>query len=133
VDLNQVTLPAIDIEESKRFYRAMGFTQIVDSPHYARFECSSGDSTFSLLQVDDPHQFRATPYGVTVYFEDPDVDAVYDRLAGNGFAFEHPPRDERYLWRETRLRDPSGNAIIIYWAGESRKYPPWRLDRSSDP
>ena len=33
---------------STAFYRAMGFIQIVDTDHYARFECPEGDATFSL-------------------------------------------------------------------------------------
>jgi len=30
MNLNQVTLPARDVAEAVRFFRAMGFTQIVD-------------------------------------------------------------------------------------------------------
>ena len=48
MNLNQVTLPVNNMEKSTEFYRTLGFTQIVDTPHYARFECPEGDSTFSL-------------------------------------------------------------------------------------
>jgi catechol 2,3-dioxygenase-like lactoylglutathione lyase family enzyme len=48
MNLNQITLPVTDMEISTKFYRDLGFTQIVDTPHYARFECPDGDSTFSL-------------------------------------------------------------------------------------
>ena len=33
----------------------------------------------------------------------------------------------RWLWREARLVDPSGNVICLYHAGENRLNPPWRV------
>ena len=42
-------------------------------------------------------------------------------------AFEHGPRGQPWMWREARLRDPSGNTIFLYKAGEARRYPPWRI------
>jgi catechol 2,3-dioxygenase-like lactoylglutathione lyase family enzyme len=48
MDLNQVTLPVSDMAAAVRFYLRLGFTQIVDTPHYARFCCPVGNSTFSL-------------------------------------------------------------------------------------
>jgi hydroxymethylpyrimidine/phosphomethylpyrimidine kinase len=35
------------------------------------------------------------------------------------------------MWREARLRDPSGNTIFLYRAGESRRFPPWRMTEAS--
>lgn len=43
MNLNQVTLPAIDIAQSVDFYTRPGFTQIVDSAHYARIKDPSGN------------------------------------------------------------------------------------------
>ncbi len=123
MNLNQVTLPAVDIERSVDFYRRMGFKQIVGSPHYARFECPSGDSTFSLHRVEE-----ALPAShVVVYFETPEVDAEVRRLQAAGFEFTQLPRDEPWLWREARLNDPSGNVLCLFWAGDIRKNPPWKL------
>ena len=52
MNLNQVTLPATNVERSADFYRALGFTQIVTNlPSYARFECPDGEATFSLHRV----------------------------------------------------------------------------------
>ena len=45
-----------------------------------------------------------------------------------GVVFDQTPRDERWLWREARLRDPSGNTICIFCAGNNRKNPPWRIE-----
>jgi predicted enzyme related to lactoylglutathione lyase len=126
MNLNQVTLPSLDVAASAAFYRAMGFTQIVSAPHYARFECPNGDSTFSVHQVSEA---SAHPE-VVVYFEVEDVDQQVRALQAKGFEFLGPPIDENWLWREARLKDPSGNILCLYRAGENRKNPPWRLSRA---
>jgi catechol 2,3-dioxygenase-like lactoylglutathione lyase family enzyme len=124
LDLNQVTLPVTDIDRSVAFYREMGFTLIVHSPpRYARFECPDGDSTFSLHTVDHPVKTS----GVVVYFECSDLDIRVQRLLTAGFEFTQLPTDERWLWREARLTDPSGNVLCLFWAGNNRKDPPWRV------
>ena len=43
-------------------------------------------------------------------------------------AFDRLPTDERWLWREARLKDPAGNVLCLFHAGENRKNPPWRID-----
>lgn len=123
MNLNQVTLPATDVAASVAFYRRMGFTLIVDSPHYARFECPRGEATFSV------HQSESTcpDTGVVVYFECEDLDHQVAALQARGLAFHSPPTDEPWLWREARLRDPAGNVICLFHAGENRKNPPWRV------
>lgn len=123
MNLNQVTLPATDLEASVAFYRRMGFKQIVGSPHYARFECPAGEATFSLHLAPPAPQ----PSGVVVYFETPELDAEVRRLQTAGFEFTQTPRDEPWLWREARLNDPSGNVLCLFWAGDIRKNPPWKL------
>lgn len=123
MDLNQVTLPAINVRESVDFYKKMGFTQIVDSPHYARFECPDGDATFSVHAVEQ----CSVDSGVKIYFEHEDLDALCESLESRGFNFERKPVDQSWLWREAILVDPSGNTICLYWAGENRKHPPWRV------
>jgi catechol 2,3-dioxygenase-like lactoylglutathione lyase family enzyme len=125
MDLNQVTLPVTNLQASVTFYKQMGFRQIVDSPHYSRFECPDGDATFSLHVVDELSG-RAQ---ITVYFEHEELDALCEELAGRGFRFEQTPEDKSWLWREAILVDPCGNRICLYRAGENRKYPPWRISR----
>jgi catechol 2,3-dioxygenase-like lactoylglutathione lyase family enzyme len=124
MNLNQVTIPATDMEASASFYRRMGFLQIVDTPHYSRFECPEGDSTFSLSLVEQAPQSQAT-----IYFENERLDELVAVLVDKGFSFELPPTDQPYLWREAVLRDPAGNKVILYWAGTARKNPPWRVER----
>ena len=124
MDLNQVTLPAVDLPVSVAFYQRMGFRLIVDSPHYARFECPDGNATFSLHLVDSLLQEN----GFVVYFETDKLDQKYLELNRLGFVFSQSPRDESWLWREARLNDPAGNVLCLYHAGGNRKFPPRRID-----
>ena len=124
MNLNQVTLPAIDIPASVAFYKMPGLKQIVDSPHYARFECPQGDTTFSIHLTEHP----APNADYVTYFELDNLDEFVARLAAEGLPFDQPPTDMRWLWREARLRDPAGNTICLYTAGENRKNPPWRIN-----
>lgn len=128
MNLNQITLPARDVGASVQFFQRMGFTLIVSSPHYARFECPEGDATFSVHQVD--HQIQET--GVIVYFECNSLDSTVASLDLRGFSFTQRPTDQPWLWREARLRDPAGNLICLYSAGENRKNPPWRVSAAAD-
>jgi catechol 2,3-dioxygenase-like lactoylglutathione lyase family enzyme len=126
MNLNQVTLPSRDVDRGIAFYRKMGFTLIVDSaPRYARFECPDGGATFSLHQVE-----ALSPSHTVIYFECADLDARCEALRASGIAFESPPADQAWLWREARLRDPDGNEICLYFAGENRRSPPWRVKES---
>jgi catechol 2,3-dioxygenase-like lactoylglutathione lyase family enzyme len=124
VNLNQITLPVFDFDRTVAFYRDMGFTLIVHSPpRYARFECPEGDATFSLHAVTHP----LGDTGVVVYFECADLDVRVESLRAGGFEFDQLPADQRWLWREARLTDPSGNVICLFRAGDSRRNPPWRV------
>jgi catechol 2,3-dioxygenase-like lactoylglutathione lyase family enzyme len=128
LNLNQVTLPATNVERSAEFYRALGFTQIVsDLPSYARFECPEGEATFSLHLADS-----VPASGVVVYFECQDIDAVCSALAERGIAFDSTPTDQSWLWREAYLRDPDGNVLCLYHAGANRRHPPWRLGQGAE-
>ena len=125
--LNQVTVTVADIETSVKFYATLGLKPIVKSPHYARFACPQGDSTFSV-HVGDVGATRST----VVYFENDSLDALVNQLTIAGITFDSMPVDQPWLWREARLRDPSGNLICLYQAGENRLHPPWRLPESRD-
>ena len=114
--LNQVTLPSAAGEADCAFYARLGLRQIVATTHgYARFEAPGG-ATLSLERGAAP----------TVFLECEDLDAVVAELRAAGIAVSEPVEQD-WLWREARLRDPSGNAICLFQAGENRRYPPWRL------
>ncbi len=123
--LNQVTVTGTNYRKSVEFYRTLGLKQIVDSPEngYARFE-TEGGGTLSV-QIDPDEAISAT---TAVYLECDDLDERVERLARNGLAFEHGPRNQPWMWREARLHDPSGNIIFLYKAGEARRFPPWRVE-----
>jgi hydroxymethylpyrimidine/phosphomethylpyrimidine kinase len=124
--LNQVTVTGTNYERSVDFYRRLGLQQIVDSPDtgYARFE-TAGGVTFSV-QIDPDEKILAT---TAIYLECDDLDERVEQLARSGIAFEHGPRNQPWMWREARLRDPDGNIIFFYKAGESRRFPPWRIEK----
>lgn len=123
--LNQVTAAAIDLDASIAFYELLGLKLIVKSPHYARFELPRGEATFSLHIADGPVPRENAPQ---LYFEVLDVNFEIRRLKHAGVAIEREPVAQSWLWYEAWLRDPAGNAICIYNAGENRRYPPWRID-----
>ena len=124
MDLNQVTVPAVDVAASVEFYKQLGLRLIVDSvPRYARFECPDGNSTFSVERVDE----LPNGPGILIYFECRELDATVDKLKSLGIVFDSDSIDESWLWREAHLRDPAGNRICLFYAGENRKNPPWRI------
>jgi len=124
MDLNQITIPVNNIEKSIAFYENLGLRLIVKSlPHYARFETKTGNSTFSLHQTDHPKNND----GIWIYFEVENLDETVEQLMQKGFEFEELPNDKRWLWREARLKDLDNNQLILYYAGENRKNPPWKI------
>ena len=124
MNLNQITVPSIDLEKSVPFYETLGLKLIVDAlPNYARFECPDGNATFSIHKVDE----LPTGSGVYVYFECKNLDEHVQSLTEQGIEFEHLPKDQSWLWREARLKDPDNNPIILFYGGDNRKNPPWRI------
>lgn len=124
MNLNQVTIPVTNVEQSISFYQQIGLRLIVKAlPHYARFECPEGDATFSLHQVEQ----RPNTEGIWIYFEIAALDIYVQKLTEKGIGFEELPEDKPWLWREARLKDPDGNQLILYFAGANRKNPPWRI------
>ena len=127
--LNQLTLPSLDLIRGIAFYEMLGLQLIVKAlPHYARFVVPDGKTTLSL------HLMEALPTGprVSIYFECTDLDDRVAALCAKGLVFDEPPTDKRWLWREARLRDPDGNQLVLYFAGEHRLDPPWRVGEGSD-
>lgn len=124
MNLNQVTIPVTDVEKSIAFYEKLGNRLIVRSlPEYARFECPEGESTFSLHKTDPP----AAGSHVIIYFEVHDLDIFVQKLVDEGVLIDEMPEDKRWLWREAKLKDPDGNKLILYYADNNRKNPPWRI------
>ncbi len=129
MNLNQVTIPSLDVTKSIAFYKKLGLHLIVHThERYARFECPDGDSTFSIHQVAQ----LPSGEGVVVYFETQTLDEDVLRLRENGITFDLLPTDQSWLWKEARLKDPDGNQLILFFGGDNRKNPPWRIEKQKD-
>ena len=124
MNLNQITVPSLNVEKAVEFYKLLGLKLIVDAlPRYVRFECPDGESTFSIHKVD------TLPFGngISIYFEEEQLDEKVEELKAKGIIFISKPEDKSWLWREAHLNDLDGNLIILYRAGDNRKNPPWRI------
>lgn len=125
MNLNQITIPSIDLSRSIPFYQTLGLTLIVNSfPSYARFQCETGNSTFSIHQVSQLPEGN----GIQIYFECENLDIKVQELISKGIQFEELPNDKSWLWREAKLKDPDNNQLILYYAGNNRLNPPWRIN-----
>jgi catechol 2,3-dioxygenase-like lactoylglutathione lyase family enzyme len=125
MNLNQITIPSLDVPRAVAFYKQLGLIQIVDSaPRYVRFVCPDGNATFSIHHVET---LSLNP-DLVIYFECEKLDDVVADLKTKGIAFDSDPQDQSWLWREAYLRDPDGNVICLYYAGENRLNPPWRIN-----
>lgn len=123
MNLNQITVPTLDVAKAISFYEKLGLQLIVKSEHYARFICPDGGSTFSI------HKAETLPKGegIYIYFECENLDEYVKILVSKGIEFDELPNDKSWLWREARLKDMDQNQLILYFAGENRLNPPWRI------
>jgi catechol 2,3-dioxygenase-like lactoylglutathione lyase family enzyme len=125
MNLNQITVPSLDLTKSIPFYEKLGLKLIVKAlPNYARFECPNGNSTFSIHQVDELPKGD----GIYVYFECENLDEQVENIKSKGIEFDQEPSDQRWLWREARLKDVDGNQLVLFYGGENRLNPPWRIE-----
>jgi len=124
MNLNQVTILSEKPAETVEFFEQLGLRRIVDSlPRYARLECPDGESTLSINIAENIVQNDS----ITLYFDCDDLDAEVVRLKLLGLKFDEDPTDRAWLWRQAYLKDPNGNKICLFHAGENRKNPPWRV------
>jgi len=124
MNLNQITIPSLDLTKSIPFYKKLGLQLIVKSlPHYARFECPDGTSTFSIHKIENLPKGE----GIYVYFECEDLEAQVEKIKKRGIKFDQEPTLQSWLWNEARLKDIDGNQLILFYGGENRLNPPWRI------
>ncbi|MCW5959462.1 MAG: VOC family protein [Pyrinomonadaceae bacterium] len=129
MNLNQLTIFTNKPLETVEFYERLGLTLIVDSrPRYARLLCPDGDSTLSV------HEDRSDRVGsgIVIYFECEDLDFKVSELKYLGLQFDEDPTDKEWLWREAYLNDPAGNRVCLFYAGENRINPPWRVGENAE-
>ena len=125
MNLNQVTIFSQKPVETVEFFEKLGLVRIVDSlPRYARLECPDGESTLSVNTADD----IIAANNIVLYFECDDLDKRVAQLKADGLTFDEDPTDRPWLWRQAYLKDPNGNKICLFKAGQNRKNPPWRVE-----
>ena len=124
MNLNQITIFSTKSVETAEFFETLGLKRIVDSlPRYARLECPDGEATLSVNTIGGD-----SPNTTIIYFECEHLDDEVARLRSLGLEFEQEPTDTPWLWRQAYLRDPNGNKICLFNAGDNRKNPPWRIN-----
>jgi catechol 2,3-dioxygenase-like lactoylglutathione lyase family enzyme len=124
MNLNQVTIYTNKPLETAEFYQKLGLKLIVDSlPRYARLLCPDGETTLSVHASEN----ASAQTNIVLYFECENLDAKVSELKKIGLDFEQEPLDQTWLWRESYLKDPAGNKICLFYAGENRQNPPWRV------
>ena len=124
MNLNQVTVPSLNVKRAVEFYQLLGLKLIVQNyPSYARFECPEGQATFSIHLVDK----LPGANGTIVYFECNNLDDTVQQLKNKNIVIDTDPIDQPWLWRVAYLKDPDENIICLYYAGPNRLNPPWRL------
>jgi len=124
MNLNQVTIYSEKPVETVEFFEKLGLIRIVDSlPRYARLECPDGEATLSVHVADDV----VVTNNIVLYFDCEKLDETVTELKAKGLIFDEEPTDREWLWRQAYLRDPNGNKICLFYAGDNRKNPPWRV------
>src|SRR5215204_2790811 len=124
MNLNQVTIYSEQPVETAEFFQKLGLRIIVDSlPRYVRLECPDGDSTLSIQQADDVQVTN----NIVLYFECEELDRTVNELKTKSLPFDEDPTDRPWLWSQAYLKDPNGNKVCLFQAGENRKNPPLRV------
>ena len=124
MNFNQATIYSDKPLETVEFYQKLGLRLIVDSlPRYARLEFPDGNATLSIHISEEV----LPSSNIVLYFECEDLDATVERLKESGVKVESEPIDQTWLWRESYLKDPNENKICLFYAGENRQNPPWRV------
>ena len=123
MNLNQVTISVSDFDASFEFYKNLGLVPIVKSEHYSRFVVDN-NATFSIHKKDESFS------GTVIYFEcdsSDKLEAKVVELKSKGFEFIDELENKQWLWREVHLKDPDNNVLCLYFAGENRLNPPWKI------
>jgi lactoylglutathione lyase len=107
--LRSLLLPAVELDDSVRFYRdSIGLALVMrDGDVYA--ELDAGGLKLALATASD-HPVPTTPLPT---FKTTDMDGALARLETGGASILASPRAGKHEVRAV-LQDPAGNAFIIY-------------------
>lgn len=128
--LSHITLLVSDIPRSKAFYETLGLALLVDADHYCRFYANLDGEGGQTLSISHTAQPIGASCHVGFEFKTPQaLDAYAALLQSRGLVLSEPPQDRTWLWRDVILHDPDGHEILLFYAGENKLNPPWRVGR----
>jgi catechol 2,3-dioxygenase-like lactoylglutathione lyase family enzyme len=129
--LSHVTLFVADVARSRSFYRALGFEPIVDESHYCRFltrlDEGTGDETLSIERRSGPIA-PAAQLGLEFPSREA-LDRYVQGLPARGITLTEELVERSWLWRDARIVDPDGHEWMLFFAGDNKLNPPWRVGR----
>lgn len=126
-ELNAIGIVASDPAKSIRFYRLLG-VDMPDTPGEGHVEGSFPSGLRLMLDSEEvirsfqPEWSRETGNQLSLAFEcasPAEVDEVYARMTGAGFAGEKEPWDAFWGQRYALLQDPDGVEVNLYAALET--------------
>jgi catechol 2,3-dioxygenase-like lactoylglutathione lyase family enzyme len=110
VRFSLVTVFVRDPTQLRDWYtRYLGLTVSSETSRFVQLADSSGRPSVAF-HVGEP---LGHPDHIQLHFEVDDVDAEYERLRGEGLAFEEPPDDKPWGWRVAAVRDPAGHTVEL--------------------
>jgi catechol 2,3-dioxygenase-like lactoylglutathione lyase family enzyme len=130
LEFNHAMIYSSRLAQALEFYRdRLGF-EVVDEYRgaYARLQSPGGRTTIALHGLEPGQNVDAAHEGVRLYFEIKGLDALCERLVGQGVRLDKMPQDMPWGWRHAYLRDPDGHELSLYWAGRKR-FQPTRFTR----
>jgi len=124
VSLNAVGIVSSDMGRTLRFYRLLG-VEVPEVPGEGHVEITFANGFRLMFDSEDvvrsfrPDWVRDTGNQLALAFEcdgPAEVDAIYARMAAEGFAGEKEPWDAVWGQRYAQLRDPDGVPVDLYAA-----------------
>lgn len=107
-DVRQILLSTEDLDESIRFYEALGFAlKFRDGAHYAALD--GGSVTIALATAID----HPLPGKVVVGIKTADVDAAAKLIEASGGGVIKGPYNDAHE-RRVVARDNKGNGVVFY-------------------
>ena len=110
----QLLIPVEDLDKGVAFYRdVLGLPHLFSAPpQMAFFDCGG-----VRLLVGEMPAGQVAQRGSAIYFQVPDIDAVYGSLKGKGVAFRAAPHvvhrtPTAELWL-AEFTDPDGNQLAL--------------------
>ncbi|MEM7468724.1 MAG: VOC family protein [Pseudomonadota bacterium] len=106
--ISAVTLATHDMARAITFYEAIGFDRKYGDAEAVITSFFCGDSFLNIVRAAPEKSISW--WGRLIFYVD-DVDAMYSRLTGSGYAAETSPRDAEWGERYFHALDPDGHEL----------------------